>query len=123
MREAAKKEQSYQEMEETAGRFDKWRQEKTLEAAWKAEDAAREAPERELQAAELEDAKKFRAQLQDDRRQSLAFRLDKSRIDVEHDRNRKQLEREIAEEEARLEEQDRRRAGRQAGSHCVQESL
>lgn len=115
-REAAKKEQKHEEREETVDRLDQWRKEKTMEAAWKAEDAERDALERELQAAELEDVKNFQAKLQGDRRQSLAFRLDKSRIDSEYDRNHKQLEREIADEETRLHEQDREdvRAGKQA---------
>ena len=115
-REAAKKEQKHEERKETVDRLDQWRKEKTIEAAWKAEDAERDALERELQAAELEDVRNFHAKLQADRRQSLAFRLDKSRIDSEYDRNRKQLEREIADEEARLHEQDREdvRAGKQA---------
>ena len=75
-----------------------------------------EALERELRAAELEDVHNYQAKLQDERRQSLAFRLDKSRIDAEYKSSQEQLEREIAAEEVRLKEQDREdvRAGKQA---------
>lgn len=115
-REAAKVEEKHAQREETVERLDQWRKEKTMEAAWEAEEAEREALERELQAAELDDVRHYQAKLQDDRRQSLAFRLDKSRIDAEHERSQFQLQREIATEEARLKEQDREdvRTGNQA---------
>lgn len=116
IREAAKTQEQHEQREETANRLDQWRKEKMVEAAWKAEDVEREALERELRAAELEDVHNYQAKLQDERRQSLAFRLDKSRIDAEHKSSQEQLEKEIEAEEFRLKEQDREdvRAGKQA---------
>ena len=105
--EAAKKAELHKQREEISDGLDKWREEKVLEAAWKAEDDDKAALEKELKAAELEDIRRFKEQLQDQRRQSLAFRIDKHRADAAFEQNKQEIEHQIAAEEARLAEQDR----------------
>ena len=105
--EAARKEELHDQRVEISNNLDKWREEKALEAAWKAEDDDKATIERELQAAELDDVRCFKEHLQDQRRQSLAFRIDKHRADAAYEQNQLEIKRQIASEEARLAEQDR----------------
>jgi hypothetical protein len=114
--ESFRKEQKQQQHQEVASGLDKWRDERQMEAAWKAEEDEKANLERELHNADVEDVKAYQQSQRDNRRKSLAFRLDKARSEAEYDAEQKQLQRQIAGEEARIAEQDREdvKAGKEA---------
>ena len=63
--------------------------------------------ERELKQQEIEDLKRYEESTKDERRKSLAYRLDKAHKDKDFDEGQKALQGFIEKEELRLREQDR----------------
>mmetsp|Transcript_5038 Transcript_5038/g.7701 ORF Transcript_5038/g.7701 Transcript_5038/m.7701 type:complete len:594 (-) Transcript_5038:116-1897(-) len=72
----AKDEKIRRDRESLAMRLDSWRRERTLEQEEAARQAEIERNERELMLNELQDIMKFQQEQEDQRRQSLAYRLD-----------------------------------------------
>jgi hypothetical protein len=97
--QAYKNEEIKQGRESLAGRLNHWREIKGKEAQEKkmAEDAA--AIDFELRTAAEVDVKNYQAQQLKNSRQSLAFRLDKARMDHDYDEGQKALLRFMYEEE------------------------
>jgi len=91
-----------------AGRLDKWREEKQREKQQKEEEALAKEYEDELQRQAREDMKQFKVQQEENRRCSLAYRLDKAKKDKNVEQGMKTMESMIAAEEHRIQELDRK---------------
>ncbi len=88
-------------------RLDQWRKEKAIEEVQQSEQHEQAAMEAEIKQAVDEDIRAYREECDFDRRNSLAFRLDKARVDADHTAAQKAMENELAMEALRLAEQDR----------------
>lgn len=102
-----KSNQTKKERESLAGRLEKWRRDKAHDNWVKSEDDEAAEIEKELKEQCIEDLRKYEESLKEDRRKSLAYRLDKSKKDNDFTQGQKSLKDFIEKEEIRLREQDR----------------
>lgn len=99
--------ESKKERESIQARLEKWRAENAQQKLSKAEESEASAYEFELRRQEHEDVLNYKSKLEQDRRQSLAYRLDCARKDKDWERGQATLLALAAEESRRLDEEDR----------------
>jgi hypothetical protein len=93
--------------ESLMGRLDKWREEKAEESKQAEQKAIADAIERELEYGAYQDELKYKASLEQQRRTSLAYRLDKARKDRTLEEGQMQFQAELEREELRIQALDR----------------
>lgn len=90
-----------------AGRLDKWREEKCIEARRREQVAEAREYEAELQRQAMEDLRAYESTLQSSRRDSLAYRLEKARQDKSFEEGQQIIQASIEAEERRIQDLDR----------------
>jgi len=104
--QAYKHDEAASRRQSLAGRLDSWRLEKKQFSEQQEQAEEVRLLERELQSAEIEDIRKHQASLEENRRSSLSQRLEKARIDRDHDQAQEAMRQELEIEARRIASQD-----------------
>jgi hypothetical protein len=102
-----KENQAKHDRESLAGRLQKWKEETELEAKQRRQQEEVDQINRELAFQEYEDMRAYERQMRENRRQSLAYRLDKAKKDKDFEKGQQALQQACYEEEVRLRHYER----------------
>jgi len=104
--QAYKLDESTSRRQSLAGRLDCWRAEKKQFTEQQEQEEEARLLERELKDAEVEDVRRHKASIEENRRSSLAQRLEKARIDKDHEQAEEAVRQELEMESRRIATQD-----------------
>jgi hypothetical protein len=105
--QAYKQELEHRKRESLQFRISKWKQEKSLEQEQKEQELLAKQLESELTKLAYQDVQQYRTQCDENRRQSLQYRLDKMKKDIDFEKGQVALRQMMEEEERRLQALDR----------------